>query len=61
MSAPKRKKILRSVYLEPTQAKALDALSARTRVPFAVYVREGVDAVIARYARELKSARKGES
>jgi hypothetical protein len=38
-----------AIYLEPEQAVALKALSARTRVPQQVYLREGLDYVLARY------------
>ena len=36
-------------YLEPSQAQALKRLSAETRVPQQVYMREGVDLVLAKY------------
>jgi hypothetical protein len=39
-----------SLYLEPTQAQALKALSTRTRVPQQAYLREGLDLVLERYA-----------
>jgi predicted DNA-binding protein len=38
-----------SVYLEPEQAGALKALSERTRVMQAVYLREAVDLLLAKY------------
>jgi predicted DNA-binding protein len=41
-----------SVYLEPEQAAELEALTARTRVPQQVYIREGVDAVLAKYRKK---------
>lgn len=49
-----RKKQQASIYLEPAQAQRLKALSRRTRVPQAAYLREGVDAVLERHERELK-------
>lgn len=46
-------------YLEKEQAAALKALSARTRVPQQVYLREGIDHVLEKYrpAPESKKAR----
>lgn len=45
--AVSRKKVSTTVYLNAEQVAALRDLSARTRVPIAEYVREGVDAVLA--------------
>jgi hypothetical protein len=45
-------KIPVQAYLEPEQAADLKALSARTRVPQQAYIREGVDLVLARYAKK---------
>jgi hypothetical protein len=42
-------KIPASVYLEPEQAKELKALSVRTRTPQQVYLREGVQFVLAKH------------
>ncbi len=42
-------KIPVQAYLEPEQAKALKALSDRTRVPQQTYIREGLDMVLAKY------------
>lgn len=50
--SPARVKV--AVYLEEAQKEQLDALSERTRVPWAEYVREGVDEVLARYRKQLK-------
>ena len=36
-------------YLEPEQAKALKALSERTRVPQQAYMREGIEYVLEKY------------
>ena len=41
-----------TVYLEPRQLKALRELSKRTGVPFAVYVRRGIDAILQREESE---------
>ena len=40
-----------SIYLDKSQAKALRALSKRTRVPAQVYLREGVDLILAKYQK----------
>jgi Ribbon-helix-helix domain len=45
-------KIPVTLYLEPEQAAELKALTARTRVPQQDYIREGVDAVLAKYRRK---------
>jgi hypothetical protein len=47
-------KIPFQAYLEPEQAAELRALSDRTRVPAQVYVREGIDVVLAKYRRTGK-------
>jgi len=48
-SRARRLKVTASVYLEPQQASALKALSQRTRVAQAVYLREAVDLLLAKY------------
>ena len=48
------KRLLTSLYLDPRQKDALAELSKRTRVPASVYLREAVDDMLAKYARELK-------
>jgi predicted DNA-binding protein len=45
-----RKKVPTTVYLTPEQAESLHALHERTKVPVAVYVREGVELVLRRHA-----------
>jgi predicted DNA-binding protein len=49
-----RKKMI-SLHLDPRTVVALQALSARTRVPQATYMREGIDLVLARYGKGAKS------
>jgi len=44
-------KIPVQAYLEPEQAAGLKALSDQTRVPQQAYIREGIDAVLAKYKR----------
>ena len=48
-------KVLRSIYLDIEQVERLKKLSAQTKVPQAVYVREGIDLVL---NRNLKKTRK---
>ena len=50
-------KILRSIYLDIEQVERLKKLSAQTRVPQAVYVREGLDFVLNRYAKKPRKKR----
>jgi hypothetical protein len=48
-----RKKISTTVYITPEQNDALHTLHARTKVPVAVYIREGIDLVLRQYADQL--------
>jgi hypothetical protein len=48
-----RKKVSTTVYITPEQAESLKLLHERTKVPVAVYIREGIDMVLKRYARQL--------
>ncbi len=48
-------KVLRSIYLDIEQVEKLKKLSAQTKVPQAVYVREVIDFVL---NRNLKKTRK---
>ena len=41
-----RKKISTTVYITPEQNEALHVLHDRTKVPVAVYIREGIDLVL---------------
>jgi len=43
-----RKKILTTIYLTPEQDEQLKQLSSATRVPMAVYIREGIDLILDR-------------
>ncbi len=53
-----RKKVTTTVYLEPEQKAALDELATATRVQMAVYLREGADMVLAKYAKEIRKYRR---
>ncbi len=48
-----RKKISTTVYVTPEQNDALRTLHERTKVPVAVYIREGIDLVLAKHADQL--------
>lgn len=50
-----RKKVTTTVYLEAEQDRLLKALSVRTGVPVAVYIRHGVDRVLGEHEDLLPS------
>lgn len=56
MTRPKTpdKRIKVAIYLDPEQKAALETLSKQTRVPWATYVRDGIDMVLAKYRTQMK-------
>jgi predicted DNA-binding protein len=50
-SSDRLKKTQTAMYMEPEQMDALKALSARTRVPMQVYLREGLEHVLKKYGK----------
>ena len=42
-------KVLRSIYLDIAQVEKIKRLSEKTKVPQAVYVREGLDLLLRKY------------
>jgi predicted DNA-binding protein len=48
-----RKKISTTIYITPEQSERLHLLHSRTKVPVAVYIREGIDLVLKRYEHAL--------
>ncbi|HWN71285.1 MAG TPA: ribbon-helix-helix domain-containing protein [Haliangium sp.] len=48
-----RKKISTTVYITPEQDTLLKQLHARTKVPVAEYVRQGIDLVLEKYSDQL--------
>ncbi|MGF1469905.1 MAG: ribbon-helix-helix domain-containing protein [Sandaracinaceae bacterium] len=48
-----RKKISTTIYITPEQNEQLKLLNARTKVPVAVYIREGIDLVLAKHQDAL--------
>ena len=54
----KTMKILRSIYLENEQVERLMKLSTKTKIPQAVFIREGLDLMLAKYENEIKGSNK---
>jgi predicted DNA-binding protein len=48
-----RKKISTTIYITPEQNERLKLLHDRTKVPVAVYIREGIDLVLDKHKDEL--------
>ncbi len=48
-----------TTFLDKRQIEGLKNLSSVTRVPMAIYVREAIDDLLAKYERELKKVKKG--
>jgi hypothetical protein len=48
-----RKKISTTIYVTPEQSDKLRLLHERTKVPVAVYIREGIDLVLRQYGHLL--------
>jgi predicted DNA-binding protein len=48
-----RKKISTTIYITPAQSERLKMLHDRTKVPVAVYIREGIDMVLKHYEHLL--------
>ena len=48
-----RKKISTTIYITPEQNERLKALNAKTKVPVAEYIRQGIDLVLEKYKTQL--------
>jgi predicted DNA-binding protein len=48
-----RKKISTTIYITPEQNERLKLLHERTKVPVAVYIREGIDLVLDKHQDDL--------
>jgi len=48
-----RKKISTTIYITPEQNDQLKVLHERTKVPVAVYIREGIDLVLEHHSADL--------
>jgi predicted DNA-binding protein len=57
MATMKGKRILTSLYIEPEVHAALKGLSAETRVPIAVYLREAVTDLLGKYKVRISQPR----
>jgi hypothetical protein len=51
------KRVFTGVYFDRPQHDALRALSDRTRVPLAAYLREAVDMLLAKYGAKVAAPR----
>lgn len=61
MATMKGKRVLTSLYLDPAIAEELKQLSATTRIPQAVYLREAVDLLLSHYRHVSELITKGRS
>lgn len=52
MAEMRGKRVMTNVYLDPPVIEALKGLSADTRIPMAVYLREAVDDLLRKYMRQ---------
>ena len=48
-----RKKVSTTIYITPDQSERLKLLHERTKVPVAVYIREGIDLVLEKHGHNL--------
>ena len=48
-----RKKLSTTVYITPEQNEKLKQLHAKTKVPVAEYIRQGIDLVLEKYKQHL--------
>ena len=48
-----RKKISTTIYITPEQNEQLKQLNAKTRVPVAEYIRQGIEMVLKKYEEHL--------
>ena len=48
-----RKKISTTIYITPEQNESLKVLHERTKVPVAVFIREGIDLVLKQHEASL--------
>ena len=48
------KKIMRAIYLDVEQIERLKKLSAKTRVPQSVYIREGIDLILNKHSEKTR-------
>lgn len=58
MATMKGKRIMTSLYIEPETHAALKELSEKSRIPIAVYLREAVEDVLAKYKVKVRGSAK---
>lgn len=58
MATMKGKRVLTSLYLDPPVHEALNQLSAKTRVPKAVYLREAIEDLLVKYDVKVPAAKR---
>lgn len=56
-SYQRRRRILKTVYLDPEQVEALKRLQEATKVPTAVRIREAIDKLLAKHRKVPKKRR----
>ena len=52
------RKILRTIYLDKRVVDKICRLSTKTRVPQAVFIREGIDLMLKKHQKQLSSKQK---
>lgn len=58
MPTMKGNRVLTSLYLDPPAHAGLKRLSDTTRIPVAVFLREAIDDLLKKYAKELRKESK---
>ena len=58
MAKMKGKRVMTSVYLDPSQHAALERLKQDSRVPTAERIREAIDDLLAKYSASKRRARR---
>lgn len=53
---PSLKRISTTVYLDPEHVDGLKKLADITRIPQAIFIREAIDDLLKKYAKELRKA-----
>lgn len=61
MTTMKGKRVNTSLYLDPPAYEALKSLSEKSRIPVAVYLREAIDDLLAKYKVKVKPAQKAKT
>ena len=59
MATIKGKRVMTSLYIDPAMHRALKALSERTRVPIAAYLREAVADLLVKHSTMKQKTKPG--